>query len=246
MSMVTLDRVDGVATIRLTRAGKLNALSSALIDELRMALIEASNSNASVVLLGGEGTSFCAGAEMTELGTDAETGRRFLERVTGVLSLLRHFKKPVVAAVQGYAVGGGAEIALEADLRVVATDVVIRFPDVAIGSTPASTFQLVRLVGASVAARMVFLQEDLTATWAERLGLAARVVEPEDIWEEGLLLAQRVARFSPLSLGLAKQSLRLAATADAQTDLDVNLESMVQCFASPAQQQAIKEFLARR
>jgi 2-(1,2-epoxy-1,2-dihydrophenyl)acetyl-CoA isomerase len=240
---VEVHREGGTLLLTLSRPSKLNALSPSLVEGLNNALALARAPDVRVVLLAGEGSSFCAGGDVNQLGSDnLEAGREYIASVTELLAILRGFPKPIVAAVQGYAVGAGAEIACEADLILMATDAVLRFSDVTISSTPATVYRLVRLVGLGMASRMVLLGEDLDAQRALELGLAHSVVATEQLMAAAGDVAQRLCDLSSLSLRLAKQALRLAQATDGFTDLWLNLEAEIACYSSPQMRDLMKRF----
>jgi len=243
----TLD--DGVVTLTLARPDKLNALTRTGLAELVAALDEAAHDPAArVVLLRGDGRSFCAGADVAEVmanrDTDAATG--FLTRLADVLRAVSIVPKPVVAAVRGHAAGGGAELALEADLRIAAEDAQLWFPDVGIGSTPATLYTLYRCVGRSKATEMAMLGTRLDAGEMLRLGLVTEVVPIAKLEDAALRLARRLGGLSPTSLRLAKQAVRLADEAGREVELAANVTAMLACWETPEQQAAAARFRERR
>lgn len=238
----------GVLAITLARPGKLNALTPAMVGDLAAALDAAAAPDVRVVVLAGEGRAFCAGADVHEsLGIeDLDGADRFLRGLAGVLRRISALPKPVIAAVQGHAVGGGAEIALEADLRVVADDARLGFPDVALGSTPASLQPLVRMVGRARAFDMALLGTELDAAELERLGVASRVVARGRLHDAALELARTLRdRASARSLRYAKEAVALAETAPREADLAANVSAMLACHASAEQRAYVAGFDGR-
>lgn len=235
---------DGVLTLTLSRPEKLNAISPALATELQDGLVRAGEDDVRVVLLRGAGRSFCAGADVgLALGADPLAAEAFLTTLADVLRRIHALPKPVLAAVQGDAVGGGAELALEADLRVLAADARLSFPDVGIGSTPASLYQLVRHLGRSRAMRMALLGEPLAAAEMEELGLAAAVVAPEALEAAARQLAECLRdRATAQSLGFAKLAVTRAAEAGREADLRANLGAMLACHRGSRQRAYVEAF----
>jgi enoyl-CoA hydratase/carnithine racemase len=236
---------DGVLTLTLARPRRLNALNPALVRDLGEALERARRPEVRVVAILGEGTSFSSGADVDEsLGLpDLAAAQDFLNALASVLRTIHLLPKPVIAGLRGHAAGGGAEIALEADLRIAATDAQLWFPDVGIGSTPASTWQLVQMVGKSRATRMVMLRERLGATEMAELGLVVEVVAPDELPGAVSALATRLCEeASPLSLGFAKQGIDLAVTADRESDLRHNVAAMLACHLSDDQRAAVERW----
>lgn len=236
----------GVMTLTLARPEKLNALSPALVEQLDQGLAEVAGDDAvRVLVLRGAGRSFCAGADVVEsLGpADLDRARRFLEGLAGVLRRISTLPLPVIAAVQGAAVGGGAELALEADLRVVADDARISFPDVALGSTPATLYPLLRLVGRARATEMALLGTEVGAEEMLRLGIAHRVVDPSELEGAAQTLAERLRdRAGARSLRLAKEAVRHAEGSSREADLRANVEAMLACHLSPEQRAFVRGF----
>ncbi|MEA2443619.1 MAG: hypothetical protein QOJ12_911 [Thermoleophilales bacterium] len=245
---VRRELTDGILTVTLDRPAKLNALTPAMVDELAVALAAAAHPAVRVVLLAGEGRAFCAGADVAEsLGIeDQERADAFLRALASVLSAISKLAKPVVAAVQGYAVGGGAELALEADLRIVSDDAVLGFPDVALGSTPASLYQLLRMVGRSRALEMAMLGTQLDAGEMRRLGIANRLVPRAHLGDAALALAHELRdRASARSLRYAKEAVMHADVATREADLAANVSAMLACYASDEQRRYVERFGAR-
>lgn len=242
------DLDDGVLVLTLARPEKLNALTRTGLDELHAALDSAATSDdVRVVILRGEGRSFCAGADVgEELATsDLEQANAFLSRLAAVLRSISLLPKPVIAAVQGHACGGGAELALEADLRVAAEDAQVWFPDVGIGSTPASVYQLFRYVGRARTTSMVLLSERLTAEEMRSLGMVSAVVPAEKLEDAALDLARRLCERGRTSLRFGKEAVRLADEATREADLAANIAAMLVCYAGEEQQEAAARFMAR-
>lgn len=245
MTFVRQARDDGVLTLTLSRPEKLNALTAAGLDELIAALAEADrDDDVRVVLLQGEGRSFCAGADVGEVlaRPDLDDAHDFLSRLAGVLRAISLLPKPAVAAVQGHAAGGGAELALEADLRVAAVDAELWFPDVGIGSTPASLHRLYRCVGRAKTTEMALLGTRLGAAEMLRAGLVTEVVGAAELEEAGLRLARRLAELAPASLRLAKEAVRLAEEASREVDLAANVAAMLVRWQSAEQAEAAVRF----
>ena len=243
---VTFD--DGILALTLNRPRRLNALNSELVGGLARELRRAEEADVRVVTLTGSGSSFCAGADVEEvLGlTDEVAAERFLRQLASVLGWISELDKPVVVGFQGHAAGGGAELALEADLRVAGSDACLWFPDVGMGSTPASLWRLTRIVGDAVAAEMVMLGRRLDAGELQRLGAVAEVVEPSAVATATAELASRLRDgAAPLPLGCAKRSLRSAASATRQADLEANVGLMLACFSGADQARAVAEFSSR-
>lgn len=247
MSTLEVELDAGVLALRLNRPERLNALNADLIAALRDELRRAEDESVRVVTMTGNGSSFCSGADVREVlsSTDRGEAEDFLRGLASVLELISGLGKPVVAGFQGHAAGGGAELALEADLRVAAEDAVLWFPDVGVGSTPASLWRLVRMAGQSVAAEMAMLGRSLGAGELLRFGVVTRVVPRGEVPVAVADLAARLRDGAgAVPLRYAKRSLRVAAELDRRADLEANIELMLDCFSGADQRRAVQQFAA--
>lgn len=245
MNPVSYEVEEQILTLTLRRPEKLNALTPTMLESILAALDRAEAPDVRVVVICGEGTSFCAGADVVEsLGMpDVARASAFLERIAEILRRISALPKPVVAAVQGHAAGGGAEIALEADFRVVADDARVWFPDVGIGSTPASVWHLVRLVGRSVAMDMVMLGLPLDAKAMQRHEMVHAVVSREQLPAVARTLAGRLRDAgSELSMRHAKRAVHLATNSSREQDLQANVAAMLVCYWSDEQRNTVDRF----
>lgn len=215
------EHADGVAWLTLNRPAKRNALNMALRGALDATLDDlAADDDVRVVVLTGAGSAFCAGADLSD--APATTRHPMAQPGRPVAQSLAAFVKPVIAAVNGPAFGGGLELALACDLRVAARGATFALPEVRIGSLPGSggTQRLVHAVGPAVAARMVLSGEPLPADEALRAGLISDLVEPGELTAFTARLAGTISGNAPLSLLAAKRCL----TAASEAQLAVGLE----------------------
>jgi len=216
VSSLQITREAGVACLTLNRPDKRNAID----DATRTALVEAfarfeDDIAARVVILTGAGTAFCAGVDLATPGnvpvhsSIAASPIVTRPRLTAPLDA---FTKPVIAALNGVAVGGGLELALACDLRIAATGARFGFPEVRIGSLPGSggTQRLAGVVGRSLAAQMLFSGEPITAEQALASGLVSELHAPDALMERAFALAKIIAENAPLSLMAIKKALRAA------------------------------------
>lgn len=243
---VLVEIEDGVATLTLNRARRLNALSDEMVVALERGLDRAEEPDVRVLLLLGDGRAFCAGGDMAEMAVpDDQHAKAYVGSITRILARLRAYDRPIIAAVQGFAVGAGAEIALEADVLMVAEDAKLRQPDVSIGSTPATAYRLVQVVGPMAAARCVLTGADVRAEELLRWGAVDELNPVDGLAAAARSVARDVARHNPRSLAFAKQALRLAHQADGLLDLRINLASELACYMNPEQRSAVSAFVER-
>lgn len=205
---ILLTREGGVGWICLNRPEKRNAISQAMRQSLddALAALDADDEIRVAVIIGA-GPAFCAGVDLTE----ARDGGHALD-ARPVTSALDRFGKPLLAALNGLAFGGGLELALAADLRIASTAARFALPEVTIGSLPGSggTQRLSRAASPAVAARMILTGEPIDAEEALRCGLVSDVVEPDELTPLAERIATRIAANAPLSLRAAKLALRAA------------------------------------
>jgi enoyl-CoA hydratase len=198
-------RDGGVAVVTVNRPKVLNALNMQTLDELRRAILELKHDEAvrAVVLTGAGEKSFVAGADINELATQSPTGgREHAIRGQHVLDLIEHMGKPVIAAINGYALGGGCELAMACTMRIAADTAKLGQPEINLGIIPgyAGTQRLARLVGRGRALELLLTGDQITAQEAYRLGLVNRVVPAADLMGEAQRLASALAAKAPLAV----------------------------------------------
>jgi enoyl-CoA hydratase/carnithine racemase len=214
MAVLLEERHGAVALLRLNRPEALNALDATLVADLAQAL-ERTTTDPAVrsVVLTGAGGAFCSGADLKQALRDLDAEVDLEERLATFqqsVRLITAAEKPVIAAVDGAAVGFGADLALACDLRLVSDRAYLQEKFVGIGLMPdgGGTFHLPRLVGLGRALELLLLGERIEATQAVGLGLALRVVPAARLVEEALALAQRLAEGPPLALAAIKRATR--------------------------------------
>jgi enoyl-CoA hydratase/carnithine racemase len=200
-----LERDGACAVVTINRPKVLNALNTQTLDELRRALLELKQDEAvRVVILTGAGEkSFVAGADINELAVQTPTGGRE-HALAGqqVFDLVENLGKPVIAAINGYALGGGCELAMACTLRIAADTARLGQPEIALGLIPgyAGTQRLPRLVGKGRAMEMILTGTPISAEEAQRIGLVNRVVPAADLLAEARTLAAQLAASAPVAL----------------------------------------------
>jgi enoyl-CoA hydratase/carnithine racemase len=214
MSLVEVTFEGSVAVLTLTREQKLNALSTAVERELAAALGRDDVRASRCVVLAGRGRAFSAGADTTELrDRSAEQVLAYYRDTGGVYEQVAALPQPVVAALHGYCLGGGLELALACDLRVADETAVLGFPEVGIGILPSSggTARATRLLGVARAKELILLGDRIDAARALQLGLVSEVVASGEALPRALELARRLAGQPPLAVSLAKAAVDAAA-----------------------------------
>ncbi len=232
--LVGIERVGDVCVLTLRRPEKLNALSSAVERALDDALRSDEVRTSRAVVVTGEGRAFSAGADVTELRDATPASIAAYYRDTGdVYERFAALPQPTLAAIHGWCVGGGFELALAADFRIADETAVFRLPEVAIGIVPSSggTHRLVRLLGPGRAKELVLLHESVDAGEARRLGVVTEVVAADEALDRALVLAERLALLPALAVSVAKQAID--AMAGAPRDAGILIERLA--YASLAQ-----------
>ncbi|MDR1134892.1 MAG: enoyl-CoA hydratase/isomerase family protein [Clostridiales Family XIII bacterium] len=236
---------NSVAIINLDRPKSLNALNSELIDELDRAFDElAVDPEVRVVVITGE-KNFAAGADITnmvELSPDEARSFAF----TPTFNKIANFPKPVIAAIEGFALGGGMELALCCDIRIAAPGAKMGFPEINLGIFPGAggTQRLPRLIGASKAKKLIFTGSMVEGEAALELGLVDSLAD--NPLEEAVKLAGKLAGKAPIALKLAKECINSAGDVDLQTGTKIEAISWSGLFATVDQREGMRAFIEKR
>jgi enoyl-CoA hydratase/carnithine racemase len=244
---VTLQVEDGVGTIRLDRP-KMNAIDEQLHMEVRAAALQASTRAdvRAVVLYGGERV-FAAGADIKAMSQ--LTGASMVawgRELTASFTAVARIPKPVIAAVTGYALGGGYELALCADFRILGTNAKIGQPEIQLGVIPGAggTQRLARLVGPAKAKDLVFTGRHVAATEALEMGLADAVVPDDEVYATAVAMARKFAAGPPLALAAAKRAIDEGLDGDLDTGLELESRLFAELFDTEDQRTGMASFLA--
>ncbi|GIV58008.1 MAG: enoyl-CoA hydratase [Bacteroidetes bacterium] len=241
---------DGIALVTINRPDKLNALNETVIDELDrcFAAVEADTAVRGVVLTGAGPKSFVAGADISRFPElDAVQGRRFALRGQAVFNRIEALPKPVVAAVNGFALGGGCELAMACHLRVAAEHARFGQPEVNLGLIPGygGTQRLPRLVGRGRATELILTGEAIDARRAYEIGLVNRVVPAAELLTTAKDLVRTIAAKAPVAVALALEAVR-ASDLDLPQGLAFEATLFGQACATEDFQEGVAAFLARR
>jgi enoyl-CoA hydratase len=236
------------ALVRLNRPKQLNALNAAVMDELCAALEELDrDDDVRAIVVTGNERAFAAGADIAEMAGATPVEMLRSNRI-GQWDRVRRISKPVIAAVNGWALGGGCELAMTLDLIVAGEGAKFGQPEINIGVIPGAggTQRLARAVGKSRAMRMVLTGAPITAREAEAAGLVAMVTPDEMVVEDALALAATMARKSPIALRLAKEAVNAAYEMSLTDALAHERRLFYLLFASEDQKEGMAAFLEKR
>jgi enoyl-CoA hydratase len=245
---IAVEKDGAIAIVTLNRPQQLNALSYGLVKELALAMeaMDQDDEVRVIIVTGGEKV-FAAGADIKEM---ADAGP-FDERVQGRLAFrdrINKISKPVIAAVSGYALGGGCELALSCDIIIASETARFGQPEINLGTIPGSggTQRLTRLVGKYRAMEMVLVGQTIEAAEAERLGLVNKVVPVEFLLEEAKEIAEKIAAKPPLAVRFAKESIAKALNTSLDEGLEFERKSFYLLFSSEDRREGMKAFLEKR
>lgn len=245
---VTVQKEGALAVVTLNRPEQLNALSYDLVKDLCLAVEQLDrDEEVRVIILTGGDKVFAAGADIKEM---ADLGP-FDEKVQGRLAYrdrINKISKPIIAAVSGFALGGGCELAMSCDIIIASETAKFGQPEINLGTIPGSggTQRLPRVVGKHRAMEMVLTGEFISATDAHRYGLANRVVPVELLLDEAKALANKIAAKPPIAVAAAKEAVLKSANTSLDEGLDFERKSFYMLFASEDRNEGMKAFLEKR
>jgi enoyl-CoA hydratase len=248
---VRLEREGAVAVLTIDRPQALNALNRKVLEEILAGVKEFGDDPEARVLIitGGGEKAFVAGADIAGMKDfSVREGRDFSRFGQAVTAAIENLPKPVIAAINGYALGGGCELAMACDIRIASEKAKIGQPEVNLGILPGfgGTQRLARLVGRGKAKELIFSAVALDAAAAEKIGLVDAVVPPEKLMERANEVATLIASKAPVAIGLAKEAINRGLDLDLADGLAYEAELFAQCFATDDQREGMGAFLAKR
>lgn len=248
---ILYEKDQGIATIKLNRPKVLNAMNKQLWLDMQAALEDAKNDpKVAVLIITGEGRAFSTGADLKESKTRTlEEYRNYLAELQEASRKIIRFEKPTIAAINGYALGSGYELALACDIRIAAEEAQIGSPEAKVtSSVTGGAFRLVQnLIGPGKAKELLFTGDYIDGQEAERIGLVNKSVPLEQLESAAREMAEKIAANSAISLKMIKKGLQMAQSGISLDALmDFEIEACLACVSTQERQESLKEFAERK
>lgn len=249
--VLLVERLGAVERLTINRPAALNALNASVLASLKAAFerITADPDVRAVILTGAGEKSFVAGADIKEMATIGPLEAEALARSAKLVhDAIIRCPKPVIAAINGFALGGGFELALVCDLRIAAEAARFGLPEVKLGVLPGGggIMRLSRLVGPSVARALCLTGDMITAERAFQLGIVSELVPAWSLADVTLKKAEALANLSPVAIGQIKSALEIGASADLESALAAEAKAFALCFAAADQKEGMAAFIEKR
>ena len=250
MSFVKFEKQGNVAVLTIDRPEALNALNSQVLCDLDAAISQVeADDEVRVVVLTGAGRSFVAGADIGEMvNFSAIDGKKFGVHGGSIFLRLENLSKPVIAAINGFALGGGCELAMACDIRIASEKAKFGQPEVGLGITPGfgGTQRLPRIVGISKAMELILTAKVIGAAEAKAIGLVSEVYPPEELMPKAMELANAICANAPIAVSESKRCIRMGMQTDIATGSAFEAEAFGVCFGTEDQTEGMSAFLEKR
>lgn len=248
---IKFERKGGIAIIRLNRPQVLNAMNRQLWLEMQDALESVRTDEAlKALIITGEGRAFSTGADLKDSkGRSIEDYRLYLESLQEASRKIIRFEKPTIAAINGYALGSGYELALACDIRIASKEALIGSPEAKVtSSVTGGAFRLVQdLVGPGKARELLFTAEYIDGTEAERIGLVNKAVPKDDVLDEAMAMAEKIVQNASFSLKLIKKGFLMAqGECSLEALMDYEIEACLACVSTKEREQSLEDFEQRK
>ena len=249
-SRIKMEIEDNICYITMNFPKSLNALSSITLEEMLDAVIESEkNSEVQGIIITGTGKAFVAGADISQMKDyGAEEGRKYAKVAQDIFSKIENLEKPVIAAINGYALGGGCELAMACDIRIASDKAILGQPEVNLGVIPCfgGTQRLSRLVGTGKAKELIFTGKFINASEAEKIGLVNQVVSDEELLEESKKMMKLILSKAPLAVKYPKIAINRGQDLDLNNALELERDIAGLTFASEDKKEGMYAFLEKR
>lgn len=250
MAFVEVTKQGNIGIITMNRPEALNALSSAVFADLSKALDQVErDEEVYVVIITGAGRAFVAGADIGEMAhMNVEEGLSFSELGNSLLMRVDMFPKPTIAAVNGFALGGGCELSLACDIRIASEKAKFGQPEVGLGIIPGfgGTHRMARIIGTGPAMELIFTADTIDAKQAEKIGMVNHVVPAEELMDAAIAMAEKIASKAQVAIRTSKMALRRGIDCDINTAVTYEALAFATCFGTEDQKDAMKAFVEKR
>lgn len=253
LKTVKIEKEDGIGKIILNRPEKRNAINADMFVEIGEAAgIVSDDSEIKIVIVTGAGTAFSAGIDFNSAlnlgGSTSQDFRKFGRRIQIGWSLLENIEKPVIAAINGPAIGGGLEIALCCDIRIAAENAIMGIPEVCVGLVPdlGGAQRLPRVIGLGRAKELIFTGKTIDAVEAERIGLVNKVVPAEKLMEAVIEMANEIKDNGLIAVGLAKKIANKSMELDMETVLEYSILAQDICIRTEDMGALFKRYMEKK
>jgi enoyl-CoA hydratase len=247
---IIFEEREGIATITINRPKALNALNTDVLTELMDAFQTVNKTDSiKVAILTGAGRAFVAGADISQMrDLDTQAGRDMTILGQSCMDLIENIDKPVIAAVNGFALGGGCEISMCCDIRIASEKAKFGQPEVNLGIIPGfgGTQRLPRLVGKGMGKYLIMTAEMIDAQEAYRIGLVEKVVPAESLLEEAEKVARTIMSKAPIAIKMAKHAINNGINCDLRTGVAYEAEAYTTSFSSQDRVEGMTAFLEKR
>jgi len=247
---ILIEKLGRIAIVTVNRPDKLNALNIPTRREILHAFEQLkTDDEVRVVIITGAGPkSFIAGADINEFAGMTAIKQRDVMKSGRAFDSVEDFPKPVIAMINGFALGGGCELAMSCDIRVASSNAKLGQPEIKLGIIPGGggTQRLTRLVGEGKAMELILTGDMISADEAKQLGLVNHVFAPDELEAKTLELANKIAELSPIALAMAKASVKNAARMNLREGLDSEIDLFALCFSSEDKEEGVRAFIEKR
>jgi enoyl-CoA hydratase len=247
---LVIEKKDFIGIIKINRPESLNALNIETLGEIRDAVTLLNNDEEiKVLIFTGEGKAFIAGADIKQMkDMNEDEAKEFCSLGQKIFDIIENLDKPVIAAVNGFALGGGCELSMACDIRIASENAKFGQPEVNLGIIPGfgGSQRLPRLVGKSIAKELIFTGDIIDAQTALHIGLVNKVVAAENLLDEVLAMAQKIAYKGPAAILIAKSVINRGMETDLAKGLAIERDGFVQCVASGEAKEGMEAFVEKR
>nr|WP_312577522.1 short-chain-enoyl-CoA hydratase [Sedimentibacter sp.] len=245
-----IEKNEGICTVKINNPNTLNALNADVLSDIESVFDDLrDDKDISVVVLTGEGKAFVAGADIAYMkDLNVLEGKKFGEDGSRIFRKIETLDKVVIAAVNGFALGGGCELCMACDIRIASSKAKFGQPEVGLGITPgfSGTQRLPRLVGVGKAKELIYTGNIIKAEEAYAIGLVNKVVEPDELMEETYSMAKKIKSNARLAVKYCKEAINKGIETDIETGISYESNVFGLCFASEDQKEGMTAFIEKR